>query len=68
MGSNNLDDKQFTEKELIGCARCGDRHESLEVIPFDNPPDWDADSDIPTHWAECPNTGDPILFYVREAE
>lgn len=37
------------------CARCGGSHESLVAKEFHYP-----FRDM-THWATCPNSGDPIL-------
>ena len=38
------------------CARCGDNHRGVEFKTFTRPSaDW-------TYWAQCPNTGEPILL------
>jgi hypothetical protein len=53
---------------IAECARCGDDHldDSLEAVTFDRRPDWDGE--CPTHWATCPNTGDPIMVYTEVSD
>lgn len=47
------------------CARCGNDHERLSFKRFaqsirdNNGIEW-------THWARCPQTGDPVLLRVLE--
>lgn len=50
----------FTES-IVGCARClGDGHKDLEFRPLTNPVRHDGEV-IGTHWATCPETGEPII-------
>jgi len=49
-----------------GCARCGGDHDDLTYRPFSRPiPDVDGAF---THWASCPETGDPILMRFGNGE
>lgn len=43
------------------CARCGDRHEDLEVREFTNPPT------EATGFAICPTNDEPILVRLVDA-
>lgn len=48
-------------KFVRNCARCRSEHE-VEYHEFDRPlPDVDGAF---THWATCPNSGDPILMRI----
>ena len=40
------------------CARCGDNHKQVSFKKLTRP------SDEWTHWAKCPNLGEPILFKI----
>lgn len=49
---------------VTGCSRCGGEHREVKFLPFVKPPSylgltW-------THWAICPETGDPVM--LRPAE
>jgi DNA-directed RNA polymerase subunit RPC12/RpoP len=44
--------------DIENCARCGHDHAGIVFLAFVKPIDeW-------THWAACPNCGDPILFKI----
>lgn len=45
---------------IQGCARCGESHDVVTMMEFINPPPGY------THWAICPETGEPILAYFVE--
>jgi len=49
--------------KVIQCARCGNDHDAVSVVPFMNPPEGYEF----THWGNCPSSGDPILFIVLES-
>ena len=41
---------------VFNCARCGQDHQELEFTRLKRPEaEW-------THWAVCPNTGEPVLL------
>jgi len=44
------------------CARCGEDHEGVVFIPLTRP------SDEFTHWAACPNNGEPIMFKIVQTD
>lgn len=47
---------------ITGCARChGDGHADLEFAPLTHPVEHDG-AIIGTHFALCPETGEPILM------
>lgn len=48
-------------KNVRGCARCGQDHPTLKVLPISNPID-----DF-NYWGFCPNTYQPVLVKVMEA-
>lgn len=49
-------------QSIKNCARCKGDHEYIWWKPFFiNEDGLDA-----THWALCPNTGEPILMLVKE--
>ena len=54
--------------DVVGCARCGELHDDLEVRTFKTPV---APAELApfewTQWATCPVTGDPILIGVGHA-
>lgn len=60
---------RVTEKALVDvrrCARCGGTHLQLCFLPFVwGIPREDTD---PTHWASCPNTSQPIIMWVTDAD
>lgn len=64
----NTRDVELQNTVGIGCARCGETHENLEVRTFRNPV---APAELApfewTQWATCPVTGDPILIGVGHA-
>jgi hypothetical protein len=45
---------------VTGCARCGGDHVELAAVEFQRPPK-DEDEEW-SHWATCPETGEPILI------
>lgn len=46
---------QATAISIVGCSRCGGRHDNVVAKKFLRPPGrWDA-------WAMCPQTLEPIL-------
>ena len=47
----------------VGCVRCGKNHRALKCKPFKKSPDKRT-----THWARCPNTGDPILAWIKRRD
>lgn len=50
---------------IIGCARCGGRHENIVLRPLARPfAPPEAGGLEWTHWAPCPTNGDPILNMV----
>lgn len=49
---------------LGNCSRCGGEHRGLIFKPFTRPPE-DEDPPI-THFAMCPENGEPILIGMRE--
>jgi hypothetical protein len=44
------------------CARCGKDHPNLEFVKFARSAGRD------THWAQCPETGEPILLSVSDTD
>ncbi len=44
---------------INGCARCGETHEDMVFQPFEMP------CGRFTHWAECPESGAPVLMRVE---
>jgi hypothetical protein len=46
-------------KNIAACARCGGTHKAVRFQPFTKPPE------NATHWASCPQTGEPILIRVK---
>ena len=52
--------KPITVPDVIHCVRCGDDHKDVVFAPFLRP------AGELTHWAKCPNTGEPILMKVRD--
>lgn len=57
MTQNNI-----TLKFLGNCARCGGNHKDIEFKAMANA------LEQYTHWAPCPNNGDPILLEILAAE
>lgn len=56
--------------DLVGCARChGPGHHGLDFVKLRRPIEAQGceDEDL-THWALCPNTGEPILLGIRVTE
>ena len=48
------------------CSRCGKKHLGLVFGIFALPPEDREDShDSATHWARCPKTGEPILYWSK---
>lgn len=48
--------------DLNGCARCdGEGHKGLVFLPLDHPVEVDG-REVFTHWALCPENGEPILM------
>ena len=55
-------------KHLKNCARCKKNHRTLNLKKMRYPIP-EADGSVTwTHWAKCPNTGDPVLFSIIEME
>lgn len=53
---------------INGCARCrGEGHNNLVWHPLRYPVEW-RDTTIATHWAFCPELGEPILMVATETE
>lgn len=51
--------------DLVGCARChGPGHHGLDFVRLRRP----VEEDGWTHWATCPNTGEPILLRIEVTE
>ena len=50
------------ELDVVGCARCGDTHRKLFFKPFVHR------AAHYTHFAACPETGEPILMRVDRLE
>ena len=44
--------------DVYECVRCGRDHDDLEFHKLARP------SDSWTHWATCPNNGEPVLVKV----
>jgi len=60
---------------IKNCARCGENHmdDELRAVPFVNPPPVNSlekkkSGMSLTHWATCPNTGDPIMVYTEASD
>jgi hypothetical protein len=47
-------------RNVVGCARCGKDHKKIVAHPFARPP-----SGAWTHFAPCPETGEPVLVRVE---
>jgi hypothetical protein len=54
-------------KTLHSCPRCGNDHESITWQTFTRPMKRDG-STISTHWALCPDSGEPIIREVALGE
>ncbi len=46
------------------CARCGGDHAAVSFAPILCPVEHEGTA-IATHWAPCPENGEPILMAVR---
>jgi hypothetical protein len=57
---------QITVKHIKNCARCSGEHEDLMCASFTRPVA--KESGGYTHWALCPNTGEPILIIALVIE
>lgn len=53
---------------LERCARCGKNHRNLEFIPLYRPIQYAEGLSPITHWALCPNNGDPILMRITDGK
>jgi len=53
---------QITVKSIKNCARCTGEHEDILCASFTRPVEL-VDGGY-THWALCPNTGEPILIVI----
>lgn len=49
--------------DISQCARCGGKHEQVELLPFSRPV-LHQSLPIATHYAKCPKTDEPILVVV----
>lgn len=49
--------------DIDGCARCGQNHDHLEFSRFRDPVQVGLGAKL-THWAPCPETGEPILMRI----
>lgn len=56
-----------TVKLLSGCARCHGDHPNLTYFKLRNPVVEDSGA-VLTHYAPCPETGEPILMLITEGE
>lgn len=66
-----LADKPVESKLKVGvrnCARCGDDHSGLVFKAFTIRPITHGDGVTFTHWALCPNTGEPIIMEIEKTE
>lgn len=54
--------KSFTHVRVTDCARCGEDHGDLHMLHFKNPPVLSEEAF--THYAICPNSGEPILMKI----
>jgi hypothetical protein len=59
---------QALTSDVRHCARCGLDHEGLAFTPLDKPMAGDDASESYTHWAGCPNTGEPIMLGQTDIE
>lgn len=60
----NTRDDALVFQNVRGCARCGGNHEALPFWRMTNPV---AGGGVPlTHFAHCPNNGEPILLFFTE--
>ncbi len=50
----------FTILKIENCARCGETHEKISCFKFNRP------CESFTHWAQCPQTLEPILISFEE--
>jgi hypothetical protein len=48
---------------IVGCARCGASHFDIRFHALDVPV-----AERWTHWAPCPNNGQPILMEIVEEQ
>lgn len=70
----NSDAEHFSEQgEVVvdtRCARCGGHHEGLTLRKLENPVQIKCPNDgwtvADTHWAPCPETGEPLLARWEE--
>ena len=55
--------KEPVIKDLVGCARChGEGHRGLFFYELKHPVETPEGEIFATHWARCPQTGEPILL------
>lgn len=52
---------------ISDCARCGQPHDDLHVFEVRAPVDLLFTANA-THWAMCPNTQQPVFFWLAEDE
>ena len=45
--------------DVADCARCNGDHVALKFKPFTQ-----AVGEVASHWAMCPNIGEPVLMWV----
>lgn len=60
MNKENVDSNTeiIKGRNVIGCARCGSNHDSIEFKKFKKkPPKY-------THWGMCPITNEPVLMFL----
>jgi hypothetical protein len=50
------------ETDVVHCARCGETHRNLFFKPFGHR------AAHYTHFAACPETGEPILMHVEKLD
>jgi len=62
-----MDEEESVNTHVINCARCGESH-FLHFIPFHLPIIIERANLTFTHWALCPITYEPILFYIEEEQ
>lgn len=52
---------------IHNCARCGQNHEDLEFLLFENPIE-DTDGTVWNYWSVCPTNNEPILLKVKQID
>lgn len=55
---------ETTQVDITICARCRGKHIGLKARLFSEGPVKEASGHVWTHWAVCPETGEPL--FVRK--